>query len=78
MSKPPKSIAGKVLATGHATDEEAKALAGAVLGDDGLTPAKSTKTKADLERILARIDGQEGQTERAEMIRQHLANWTED
>lgn len=67
-----RSTAAHVLATGEATDEEARALAGAVLGDSSLTPS-TTRTKEDLERILAKIDGEEGQTERARAIREQLS-----
>lgn len=72
MTKPVRSVAGHVLATGEATPEEARKLAAAVLGDDSLTPP-TVKTKEDLERILARIDGLEGQKERADAIRRQLA-----
>lgn len=71
--KPIRSVAGHVLSTGEATDEEAKRLAAAILGDDSLTPP-TTKSREDLERILSRIEGQEGQRERADAIRQTLAN----
>lgn len=67
-----RSTAGHVLATGEATDEEARALAAAVLGDDSLTPSRTAKSREDLERILAKIDGQEGQSERAAAIRAEL------
>lgn len=76
--KPIKSVAAHVLATGDATDEEARRLAGAVLGDDSLTPAKPTKTREELERLLAKIEGVEGQTERTAMIRKQLANMGDD
>lgn len=65
-----RSVAGHVLATGEATDDEALRLAGAVLGDDRLPP--SVKSREDLTRILAKIDGVEGQTERANAIRAQL------
>lgn len=65
-----RSVAGHVLATGEATDEEVLRLAGAVLGDD--TPPPSVKSREDLTRILAKIDGVEGQTERANAIRAQL------
>lgn len=72
MAKPPvRSLAGHVLATGQATEDEAKRLAAAVLGDDSLTPP-TAKTRKDLERILSRIDGKEGQKERADAIRRQL------
>ena len=65
-----RSTAGHVLATGEATPEEAKSLAAAVLGDNSLTP--STKTREDLERILRKIDGQEGQAERVREIKAQM------
>lgn len=71
-----RSTAAHVLATGEATDEEARALAGAVLGDDILTPS-TTRTMEDLERILDKIDGQEGQTDRARAIRAELERMAE-
>lgn len=71
MTTPIKSTAAHVLSTGQATDEEARALAGAVLGDDSLTPS-TTRTREDLERILAKIEGQESQSERAAAIRDQL------
>lgn len=71
MTKAPiRSVAGHVLATGEATEDEVRRLAGAVLGDDSLTP--SVKSREDLTRILAKIDGVEGQTERANAIRKQL------
>lgn len=70
-----RSTAGHVLATGEATPEEAKSLAAAVLGDNSLTP--SLKTREDLERILSKIDGQEGQAERANAIRAELGRMSE-
>lgn len=75
--KPVKSIAGHVLATGEATSEEARSLAAAVLGDDSLTPGQP-KTREDLQRILSKVEGREGQHERASAIRQQLANMGED
>lgn len=72
--KPIKSVAAHVLASGDATDEEARRLAGAVLGDDSLTPAKPSKSREELEALLAKIEGVEGQTERADLIRKQLAN----
>lgn len=71
-----RSTAGHVLATGEATPEEAKSLAAAVLGDDSLTPS-TTRTREDLERILSKIDGQEGQAERAAAIRAELERMAE-
>jgi len=63
-----RSKAGHVLATSD--DPEARSLAAYVLGDEN--PARTTQTKEDLERILSRIDGVEGQAERASLIRKQL------
>lgn len=65
-----RSTAGHVLATGEATPDEAMRLAAYALGDD---PQPTLKTRADLERTLAKIEGQEGQTERASAIRAKIA-----
>ena len=71
MTKAPiRSVAGHVLAKGEATDDEVRRLAGAVLGDEAPTP--SVKSREDMERILVKIDGVEGQTERANAIRKQL------
>lgn len=76
MTKAPiRSVAGHVLATGEATEDEALRLAGAVLGNDA--PTTSVKSKEDLTRILAKIDGVEGQTERANAIRNQLEQMSE-
>jgi hypothetical protein len=64
-----RSLAGHVLATDE--DPEKLRLAAAVLGDDSLTPDQP-KTKEELERLLSKIEGQEGQTERANAIRREL------
>lgn len=69
--KPIRSVAGHVLATGEATDAESRRLAAAVLGDDSLTPP-TEQTAEDLRRVLRKIDGREGQTERANAIRRKL------
>lgn len=68
--KPIKSLAGEMLA--KSDDPDVRRLAGAVLGDDSLTPAKPTRTREELEALLAKIDGLEGQTERAALIRKQL------
>lgn len=70
MAKSTRSLAGHVLSTGEATPEEARRLAAYALGDD---PNPTTRTKADLERTLSKIDGQEGQTERAAAMRAKIA-----
>ena len=63
-----KSKAGKVLATSD--DADARSLAAHVLGEDIPAPVKSFE---DLQRILSKIDGQEGQHERAAMVRAEMA-----
>lgn len=67
-----KSVAGHVLATGEATPEESARLAAAVLGDDSLTPSKA-KTPDELRALLRKIEGVEGQSERAAAIRRQLS-----
>ncbi len=72
MKKPSlRSLAGHVLATGEATEEEARRLAAGVLGDDSLTPAQP-KSRQELQALLDKIDGMEGQKERADAIRRQL------
>lgn len=71
VSKNVRSTAGHVLATGEATPDEARRLAAAVLGDDSLTPDR-TRSREDLTALLAKIDGMEGQSERAAEIRRKL------
>ena len=65
-----RSVAGHVLATGEATDDEALRLAGAVLGNDA--SPQTVKSREDLTRILSKIEGVEGQAERAKAIRKQL------
>lgn len=65
-----RSLAGHVLATDE--DPEKRRLAAAVLGDDSLTPDKPAKTKDVLEALLVKIEGVEGQSERANAIRRQL------
>jgi hypothetical protein len=66
-----KQTAGHVLSTGHATDAEAKSLAASVLGDD--TAPRSTRSLAELESLLSKVQGQEGQTERTNAIKAEIA-----
>lgn len=66
-----KSLAGKMLA--QSDDPDVRRLAGAVLGDDSLTP-NTTKSPEDLRRTLAKIEDQEGQHERANAIRLALSD----
>lgn len=70
MTKRIKSTAAHVLSTGEATDEEAKSLAAYALGD--AAPERTTRTKEDLERILSKIEGQEGQAERVREIKAQM------
>lgn len=63
-----RSKAGHVLATSD--DPEARSLAAYVLGDED--PARTSKTKPELEALLAKVYGMEGQSERAALIRQQL------
>lgn len=65
-----KSLAGHVLATGEATDDEAKSLAAYVVGDN--SPERTAQTRKDLERILRKTEGREGYEERAAAIRAQL------
>jgi hypothetical protein len=70
MTTPIKSTAAHVLSTGEATDAEAKSLAAFVLGD--AQPQRTTRSREDLERILSKIEGQEGQSERVREIRAQM------
>lgn len=65
-----RSTAGHVLATGEATPEEAKSLAAFVLGD--AEPMRTAHTRDDLARILSKIEGQEGQSERVREIKAQM------
>lgn len=68
MTQSIRSKAGHVLATSD--DPEARSLAAYVLGDED--PARTTRSREDLQRILSKIEGVEGQTERAALVRQQL------
>lgn len=79
MTKSPiKSVAAKVISD-PTQDAESRSLAGYVLGDRSpqRTAPAPTRSREDLERILAKIEGQEGQTERAAFIREQLASYDE-
>lgn len=65
------ALAGHVLSTGEATSEEAKRLAAKILGDPSIMSVP-TRSKEDMIRILSKIDGVEGQAERAAAIRAQL------
>lgn len=65
-----RSKAGHVLATSD--DADARSVASYVLS--GGEPLVSvTRSADDLQRLLEKIDGIEGQSERANMVRQQLA-----
>jgi hypothetical protein len=66
-----RSTAAHVLSTGEATDEEAKSLAAYALGD--AAPVRTTRTKQDLESMIAKLSDVEGQAERVAMMRAELA-----
>lgn len=68
--KPIKSLAGHVLATGDATDEEAMRLAAYALQDD--PPPVTGKTRQDLERLIRKAEGREGQSERVRLAKAEL------
>lgn len=65
-----KRTAAHVLSTGEATEAEAKSLAAFVLGD--AEPQRTTRSREDLDRILSKIEGQEGQAERVREIRAQM------
>ena len=71
MASKIKSTAAHVLSTGEATDEEAKSLAAYALGD--AAPARTTRTREDLERMIAKLSEVEGQEERVAMMRAEIA-----
>lgn len=70
MTSKIKSVAGHVLATGKATDQEARSLAAYVAGD--AAPLRTSHTRDDLARILSKIEGQEGQAERVREIKAQM------
>lgn len=65
-----RSTAARVLATGEATNAEAQSLAGAVLGED--PQPRTARSLSDLKELLRKVDGVEGQTERANAIRAEM------
>lgn len=65
-----RSTAARVLATGEATSAEAQSLAGAVLGED--PQPRTARSLSDLKELLRKVDGVEGQTERANAIRAEM------
>lgn len=65
-----KSTAAHVLSTGEATDEEARMLAGYALGD--AEPLRTTRSLSDLQALYDKVNGVEGQTERARAIKAEM------
>jgi len=66
-----RSTAAHVLSTGEATDEESRSLAAYALSD--AAPVRTTRSKEDLERMIAKLSDVEGQAERVAMMRAELA-----
>lgn len=65
-----KSTAAHVLSTGEATDDEAKSLAAYALGD--AAPVRTTRTREDIVRMIAKLADVEGQGERVAAMRAEL------
>ena len=65
-----RSTAAHVLSTGEATDEEAKSLAAYALGDD--SPVRTARSLSDLQALYDKVNGVEGQTERARAIKAEM------
>lgn len=72
MTKPIRSKAGKVLATSD--DADARSVASYVLSGGEPTQTVTARTADDLRTLLAKIEGVEGQHERADEIRKQLAD----
>lgn len=70
MTTPIKSTAAHVLSTGEATDEEAKSLAAYALGD--AEPVRTTRSLSELQALYDKVNGVEGQTERARAIKDEM------
>jgi len=65
-----RSTAARVLSTGEATDEEAKSLAAYALGD--AAPVRTTRSLSELQALYDKVNGVEGQTERARAIKAEM------
>lgn len=70
MTTPIKSTASHVLSIGEATDEEARSLAAYALGD--AAPVRTNRTLSDLQALYDKVNGVEGQTERARAIKAEM------
>lgn len=65
-----RSTAAHVLATGEATGDEAMTLAGYALGSQ--PEPRTARSLSELKDLLRKVDGVEGQTERANEIRAEM------
>lgn len=70
MTSTIRSTAARVLATGEATEDEAMTLAGYALGSQ--PQPRTARSLEELGALLSKIDGVEGQTERANAIRAEM------
>lgn len=68
MTSSIKSTAGRVLASSD--DPEAKSLAAYVLQDD--PPVQTTRNKNELQGLLRKIEGMEGQSDRYRDVQRQL------
>lgn len=68
--RPIKTVAGHVLATGEATEDEASRLAAYALGD--AAPARTTRSVAELKALARKLEGVEGQSERLAAVRAEI------
>lgn len=76
MTAPIRSKAGRVLATSE--DADARSVASYVLSGGEPTQTATTRTADDLRALLSKIEGVEGQHERADEIRKQLARVQND
>lgn len=76
MANEVRSKAGRVLATSE--DADARSVASYVLSGGEPTQAPTTRTADDLRALLSKIEGVEGQHERADEIRKQLAGMQND
>lgn len=70
MTSTIRSTAARVLATGEATNAEAQTLAGYALGSQ--PEQRTTRSFEELRDLLRKVDGVEGQSERANEIRAEM------
>lgn len=70
MTSTIRSTAARVLATGEATDAETRTLAGYALGSQ--PESRTARSFEELRDLLRKVDGVEGQSERANEIRAEM------